>query len=125
VSEASKLSGLLQSFDTDPYVCTLTNVSGTRQHSALALRQKQAVPHSGRPSALVSAQLFFWMACAGLGGLRSLAILDATLVSKVAAFLGLSLTFWGIAVFVHFFFNETGAFLNFSFDAHFVFLSIG
>jgi len=34
-------------------------------------------------------------------------------------FLGLSLTFWRLAVFVHFFFDETGAFLDFSFDAHF------
>src|SRR5580704_16886667 len=58
------------------------------------------------------------MARPGLRGLRSLAILHTTFVSKVAAFLGLFLTVWGLAVFVHLLFDETGAFLDFSFDAH-------
>src|SRR3546814_13149204 len=56
---------------------------------------------------------------AGSTRLRRLAILDATFVAKVAAFLRTALGFGGIALLVELFLHIASGFFCFAFDAHF------
>jgi hypothetical protein len=63
-----------------------------------------------RPDDLVSGTRFV--------GFRCFTILDATFVAQVTAFLGLSLTFRGLTVFVSLFLHEASGFLDLTFNAH-------
>src|SRR3954462_11863180 len=58
------------------------------------------------------------MTGARLRRLRRLAVLDPAFVAQVTTFLSLLLALGGLAVFVHLFFDEPGAFLHFTFNAH-------
>ena len=58
------------------------------------------------------------IAGARLGGFRRFAVLDSTLVSKIAPFLRLFLTLGRLVVLVGLFLYEAGALLDLAFDAH-------
>jgi hypothetical protein len=74
------------------------------------LAATKAASKDPRPDDLVSGT--------GLGSFRCFAILDATFVAQVTTFLGLSLAFRGLTVFVSLFLHEASGFLNLTFNAH-------
>src|SRR3546814_3164468 len=76
-------------------------------------------PAEAGPSCHGCGEGFVLLFGAGSTRLRRLAILDATFVAKVAAFLRTALGFGGIALLVELFLHIASGFFCFAFDAHF------